>query len=298
MPLDAVLRAIAPKANATFVRESAKCAPEIMARAGFVTPRAQAELLAELAHESMGFTRFEENLNYSAKRLRQVWPARFPTDTAAQACANNPKALANTVYNGRMGNRKGSNDGYNFRGSGALQHTGRSEYERASKSAGVNLVTVPERLRDPAQAAMMWEAAVSYMVDRRLVGAAQAGLTATVRRGINGGAIGLDDVKILVARAEQAIGGKPLSAPAAKVAATKTTAEKSDDARANAQAATVAVPAAAGATSAATDWSVGPAIGVGLVIAIGAVVLWRFAIKAKEKREVQELASLAQRASF
>ena len=96
--------------------------------AGITTKRQVAHWLGQLCHESGGFRIFEENLNYSAERLTKVWPRRFPTIAAAQPFARNPKALANKVYNGRMGNREGSDDGWHFRGRGPKQLTGRNNY--------------------------------------------------------------------------------------------------------------------------------------------------------------------------
>ncbi len=63
-----------------------------------------AHFMAQIHVESCGFTRLTENLNYSAKRLQQVWPQRFPTSAAASAYANNLALLAEKVYGGRMGN--------------------------------------------------------------------------------------------------------------------------------------------------------------------------------------------------
>lgn len=85
------------------------------------------EFLPNVLHESAEFTRLEENLNYSAKRLTEVWPTRFPNIAAAAPFANNPRALANKVYGGRMGNEQ-RNDGWDFRGGGAIQLTGRGMY--------------------------------------------------------------------------------------------------------------------------------------------------------------------------
>lgn len=90
-----------------------------------------AAILAEVYHETGGTMQpVEENLNYSAKRLTQVWPGRFPTIASAQPYANNPQKLANKVYGGRMGNT-GPNDGWMFRGRGLPQITGRDNYRRA-----------------------------------------------------------------------------------------------------------------------------------------------------------------------
>lgn len=90
-----------------------------------------AAIFSEVYHETGGKMQpVEENLNYSAKRLTQVWPGRFPNLASAQPYANNPQKLANKVYGGRMGNIN-PNDGWLFRGRGLPQITGRDNYRRA-----------------------------------------------------------------------------------------------------------------------------------------------------------------------
>lgn len=89
-----------------------------------------AAILSEAYHETGGRMQpISENLNYSAKRMTQVWPSRFPTIASAKPYANNPKALANKVYGGRLGN-KFQDDGWRFRGRGLAQITGRENYEK------------------------------------------------------------------------------------------------------------------------------------------------------------------------
>lgn len=87
-----------------------------------------------------------ENLYYTkASRIRSVWPGRFPSTASAEPYVKNPRALANKVYNGRMGNRPESNDGWDFRGAGLVHLTGRDNFEKASRSTGVDLVADPDR---------------------------------------------------------------------------------------------------------------------------------------------------------
>lgn len=87
---------------------------------------------AQLSHETGNFKRFEENLNYSAERLVAVWPKRF-TAESAKAYHRNPEKIANKVYGGRMGNGDvNSGDGWKFRGRGAIQLTGRFNYQQFS----------------------------------------------------------------------------------------------------------------------------------------------------------------------
>lgn len=89
------------------------------------------EFLANTLHESKEFTDYEENLNYSAERMVQVWPSRFRTVTDAQPYARNPHKLANKVYGGRLGNTQPT-DGWDFRGSGPIQMTGREHFTNFS----------------------------------------------------------------------------------------------------------------------------------------------------------------------
>lgn len=87
----------------------------------------------------------EEGLFYStAARIRAVWPTRFPSAPAAAPYVKNPRALANKVYNGRMGNRLDSDDGWTFRGRGLAQITGRDNYGRAATKLSLPLVEQPE----------------------------------------------------------------------------------------------------------------------------------------------------------
>ena len=78
-----------------------------------------AAFLAQVAHESNQFRNLVENLNYSADRLVNVWPKRFPTLEAATPYERQPEKLANYVYASRLGNGdSASGDGWRFRGRG------------------------------------------------------------------------------------------------------------------------------------------------------------------------------------
>src|SRR5689334_2822625 len=70
---------------------------------GINTPLRVAAFLAQCGHESEGFTRLVENLNYSAAALTATWPKRFPPEVAAQY-ARQPERIANRAYANRLGN--------------------------------------------------------------------------------------------------------------------------------------------------------------------------------------------------
>lgn len=93
-------------------------------------PRWLAYIMATAHHETGArFAPVEENLNYTAKRLCQVWPSRFPNASAAAPYAGNPEKLANKVYGGRMGN-VAPGDGWKYRGRGLVQITGKANYDK------------------------------------------------------------------------------------------------------------------------------------------------------------------------
>jgi predicted chitinase len=84
------------------------------------------EFLARLLEECLEFSCYEENLNYRAERILQVWPKRFIDLQDARLYEHNPKKLAMKVYGFRkdLGNLT-AEDGFTFRGSGPIQMTGR-----------------------------------------------------------------------------------------------------------------------------------------------------------------------------
>lgn len=107
--------------------------------------RDTAMLLAQVGHESNDLTNLEENLNYSAKRLIEVWPKRYPTVEAAMPYARNPEALANDTYGGRLGNTM-KGDGWKYRGRGPIMITGKYNYSQLHKDTGLEVLTHPELL--------------------------------------------------------------------------------------------------------------------------------------------------------
>src|SRR5574344_29719 len=94
-----------------------------------------AQFFGQVADESGGFTLSTESLNYSAKRLLQVFPKYFNL-TNVNRYANKAQDIANRVYGGRMGNVN-ANDGWYFRGRGAIQLTGRNNYKAFEKWLGL-----------------------------------------------------------------------------------------------------------------------------------------------------------------
>lgn len=179
-------------------------------RFGITTVLRLAHFAAQLGHESGGFARLEENLNYTPDRLRAVWPARFGTNADAAPYAGNPEALANLVYAGVNGNVGiASGDGWRYRGRGLIQLTGRSNYRAAGRALEQPLEAEPDRAAEPWTAALVagwyWQTrGLNLEADKGLAGVGE------VTRLINGRARhGLADRTARLERAIEALAPFP-----------------------------------------------------------------------------------------
>lgn len=151
-----------------------------------------ASFLAQIGHESANLSRFEENLNYSAEGLAKTWPKRFADkngkpNITALALSRKPMQIANNVYAGRFGNNN-DNDGWTYRGRGAIQITFKSNYQACSNALKIDFINHPMLLVQPewaiASAAWFWQANGLDNLDDDLCIASET-------RVINGGTIGL-----------------------------------------------------------------------------------------------------------
>lgn len=171
---------------------------ELLPKYGITTERRVAHFLSQCAHESAGFKRLEENLNYSSKALRSVFGRYFGSAPKADAdeYARNPEMIANRVYNDtyrkyKMGNTQ-EGDGWRFRGRGLKQLTGRDNYTRFGKSVGMSAEEAAEYVASPAGAI---ESACWFWDANNLNDIADGDDVKRMTKKINGGSIGLDDRK-------------------------------------------------------------------------------------------------------
>jgi putative chitinase len=168
-----------------------------------------AGFLSQCAHESGGFERLQENLNYSADGMAGIWPRRFAVlgpdkkpvkkdgknqpNKFALALHRKPEMIANVVYSGRMGNGPTeSGEGWKYRGRGLKQLTGKDNHRACSEGLGVDLVENPDLLLDPVYAAR--SAAWFWATNKCNVFADTGDIEGLTKR-INGGLIGVDDRK-------------------------------------------------------------------------------------------------------
>lgn len=156
--------------------------------------------IANVAHESGGFRKKEENLNYTAARILATWPSRFKTLADAKPFARNKVALANKVYGGRMGNRL-PGDGWEFRGGGFIQLTGREMYFAYQKHTAFDTT---ENIANAVRTDDYWamDSACWFFANvKMLIPLAKKKYFKEICIKINGGLIGYEDRVLLYNRA-------------------------------------------------------------------------------------------------
>lgn len=152
-----------------------------------------AHFLAQCGHESGGFKIVTENMNYSAERLRVIFPKYFPGNLA-DSYANNPAKIGSLVYASRMGNgNEASGEGFKFRGRGFIQLTGKDNYTSFAKFIGEDTVANPDLVATKYPLA----SAAFFFASKRIWAICDRGfgedVITAVTKAVNGGTIGLAD---------------------------------------------------------------------------------------------------------
>ena len=199
------------------------------------TPRRVAHFLAQIAHESR-LKSTEENGNYSAKRMREIFgckggpknydpatsdcklgtdgkPARLRDKpwTEEKTYANNAKNLLNYVYASRLQNgSETSGDGYKYRGRGMIQLTGKANYDAFTKCHNKknpnglrNFVANPDLLITEPKYGI--ESAFFFCEANNLNSIADTDKINDVAMAVNGGLNGLSDREAWFARIKKVL---------------------------------------------------------------------------------------------
>lgn len=149
------LRRFAPK-MADFYRKALLDGKEHLAEAGILdNGKRFSHFMGQVGAETGGGTIVRESLNYtSTRRIGEVWPSRASKEKAAnlKKLVRNPLVLGDWAYGGRMGNRKGTidnphPDGYDYRGGGFIQTTGRYAVQKYCDLLKIEIR--PDILDDP-----------------------------------------------------------------------------------------------------------------------------------------------------
>lgn len=164
-----------------------------------------AAFLATISHETGGLTKLVESLNYSVAGLLKNFGRHRISAADAQRLGRKPgekalneerqAAIANLIYGGAFGLRElgntQPNDGWFFRGKGAIQLTGRGNHTRFAQRLGVNVVQLQALLEVPATSI---ESAAEFWRKAGCNAACDAGDMRLMRRLVNGGALGLSEI--------------------------------------------------------------------------------------------------------
>jgi len=135
-----------------------KAQPNVFAQHGITKDIHIVHMMAQFSHECGEGNELTESLNYKPAALLSQWPKHF-TPAQAQAYGRtadhpaNQKMIGELAYGGRMGNAPPpAEDGYNYRGRGLIQTTGKTAYTDLAALTGFDLVSSPELVTDPTHA--------------------------------------------------------------------------------------------------------------------------------------------------
>jgi len=148
---ETTLRRLWPKANTHIpglLEAMIAQAPTLFARFGLDT-MSVCNAFGEFGEECGCGLEVDENLNYRANVLHTQWPMHFTMEQAI-AMQHQPRLIADQAYNGRMGNRLGTDDGWNYRGRGPAQTTGADAYRTLGQKMGLDLIAKPELINTSA----------------------------------------------------------------------------------------------------------------------------------------------------
>lgn len=192
------LLAIYPKADVKALPFLIKYAPIF----GIVYKEEMAGFLANVLIESNGFKAKQESFAYKPDRLLKVFPSRVKTmDNAKALVAKGPQAIANFLYGSRLGNRAGTNDGYDFSGKGFIQLTFRSNYADCEQRTGMPIVSNPKLL---LQTDVAMISAMDFWHNNgcnELCQAIKSNNVTALRKRINGGTNSLAEIQALYIKA-------------------------------------------------------------------------------------------------
>lgn len=161
--------------------------------------------VSQYAHETLGFTRLVENLNYTPQGLLTTFPKYFNEESAyalgrTSEHSADQMMIANIAYANRMGNGEpATGDGWRFRGKGLCHMTGRTNHQLAGDGLALDLIAHPEIAIEPGPACRVggW-----FWISNRL---GEIEDFRTLTRRINGGYNGLDDRFAYLERAKLAL---------------------------------------------------------------------------------------------
>ena len=177
---------------------------DAMKEFGITEPKDKAMFIAQVGHESAGFSALVENFNYTPAALLTTCGRRVTNYQASMLGRANGKpasqeAIANLVYSNRLGN-KAAGDGWKYRGRGLIQITGLTNYRDCGNGLKLDLVTNPELLEKDINAA---RSAAWFYVSKGCLKYTDD--LVRITQIINGGQNGINDRRVRYAKAKAVI---------------------------------------------------------------------------------------------
>lgn len=184
------------------------------------------DFLANVLHEAPGFKSVVESLNYSVNGLISTFGTSRISIPQAKKYGRidgvqkaDQKAIANIVYGGEWGKRNLGNvlvnDGWELRGSGMIQITGRYLFTKLTKylnkicCKAYSMQDIVGMLRDPKEIEIGLHAACwLFAVEKSLIDESVNNKVLAIRRAINGGYNGLEKVIALTNKINKVLSGK------------------------------------------------------------------------------------------
>lgn len=201
------LKRIAPKCKD--LKELTIAFNTLLPKYEITSPKRIAAFMSQYAMETMGFTKWVENTNFtSPERLLAIFPKHFKTKQIAEGYAGKPQQIANRVYANRFGNGdEQSGDGFQYRGRGLCHLTFKANYYQFSLETGIEALKHPELLEEVhfAVLAGCWYWNKHKLNDDADKNTEQAFLDIT--KAINGGTNGLADRKAYLTICKKVFGG-------------------------------------------------------------------------------------------
>lgn len=168
------------------------------------------EFFANVAHECGEFTIMSESLNYSVDALKRMFGRHRISIADAEKYGRNATQKANQImigniiYGGKWGLKELGNtlptDGYDMRGGGYMQITGRRNYQKFTdyfNNLNNTKYTIGEIvvLIRTNELISIHAACWLFAIEKKLIDEADADQITATRKAINGGVNGLEDTK-------------------------------------------------------------------------------------------------------
>jgi putative chitinase len=213
--LAALMSYVGSRPNVTLLRlELGQAADRFLPAAGINSALRLAHVIAQQSVETAGFSKMVEGFNYTAEGLRKTFGAHRISDADCKRLGRKKKSdppvspevqaeIANILYGGDWGKKNLGNvapgHGYKYRGRGAKQTTGLTNYAEVAELTNIDVVNFPDRLAEPM---LGMEAAAIFWRTRGCNILADSDDIKALTKAINGGANGLPERRAALLRAK------------------------------------------------------------------------------------------------